>query len=698
MTMLLLPVLEVAARLVGQPLPRDRMDTIKQLLASQENLSGPAVHLLQKLWKIGGLDGIPQPLPNPLPMHCPFIARHPDLGWLVILSPVANHIWTAQNGEGHSLRVDSLDHCECMTLPVKTTDKQAKITASKLVKQAIWRHKFLYLEAILATFMINLLTLATSLYSMQVYDRVIPNQSMSTLFVLSAGVGVAVLLELLLKHVRGVMLENSATRIDMELSDWFYNRALCIRLEAHPPAVGTLASQIKGFELIRNVMNATTLYVLADIPFAIVFILVIAMIGGMTASVPLLMLPFALISGLMFRQRINKYTLESQGQHNQKAGLLVESIDSIECLKANSAEWNMQGRWNRLVGEAGLCDLRIRNYSAISQHVTALFQQIGYVLLIATGAYLVTQNTMTMGALIACAIISNRALMPVAQLPAIIVQLGNAKAAATSLDALIDLPNEMDERAHTLTPERLEGSLYMERTRFNYGRSNQPALEVGRLEIRPGERVGLIGAVGSGKSTLLKMASGLYRPNEGRILLGGVEMALISPQVLRRHIAYLPQEIRLISGTLRDNILMGLPDPGDDALLHAAHRTGLIDLITRHPRGMALPITEGGRGISGGQRQLIGLTRAILASPSLYIMDEPTSSMDSTSEIRIVKLLHELTTNGATLMVATHKTALLPILDHLLVLQNGMVAIDGPRDLVLARLAGQSMPPSPPIA
>ncbi|MBF0462735.1 MAG: ATP-binding cassette domain-containing protein, partial [Magnetococcales bacterium] len=558
MPMSLLPVFGFAARLVGQPLPRDRLDAIGKVLSAKGGASGSALALVQKLWKVAQLDGIPQGLPSPRPLHCPFIVRHPQLGWLAVLSPIADNLWTAQNSDGQTLRLESLTGCECVALPLKDKKQEQTLTSYKLVWRAIWKRKTLYLESILATVLVNVLTLASSLYAMQVYDRVIPNRGLSTLFVLSAGMGVAILLELLIKHVRGTTLDKTATQIDMELSDWFYQRALYIRLEAHPPAVGTLASQIKGFELIRNVMSSTTLYVLADIPFAILFILVIAVIGGLTALVPLALLPVSLCSGMMFRSRINRLTLAGQVQNNQRAGLLVESIDSIESLKANSAEWNMQGRWNRLVGESSLNDLRIRHYTALSVHVTGLLQQFGYVALIAVGAYLVTENQMSMGALIACSIISSRALAPVAQLPSIIVHLGNAKAAADGLDRLIALPNELDEQAHALTPERLVGSLFMERARFTYGRTNQAAIEVGRLEIKPGERVGIIGAVGSGKSTLLKMASGLYRANAGRILLGGLEMALISPQVLRAHIAYLPQEIHLISGSLRDNLLMGL--------------------------------------------------------------------------------------------------------------------------------------------
>jgi ATP-binding cassette subfamily C protein LapB len=268
------------------------------------------------------------------------------------------------------------------------------------------------------------------------------------------------------------------------------------------------------------------------------------------------------------------------------------------------------------------------------------------------------------------------------------VQWQHARAAIGGLDKLIALPNEIDDSADALIPESLEGGIRFEKARFAYGVKADTALELGRLEIRPGERVGIIGAIGSGKSTLLKLASGLYRPAEGKVFLGGIDMAMIAPAFVRESVAYLPQDIRLVSGTLRENLLQGLPDPGDEALLQAARETGLISLISNHPKGLALPITEGGRGISGGQRQLVGLTRMLLARPSVLLLDEPSASMDAHSEAKVVAMLKAKAAEGVTLIVATHKNALLPVLDRLLLVQGGRVVMDGPRDLVLAKLAG----------
>ncbi|MDD5331113.1 MAG: ATP-binding cassette domain-containing protein, partial [Sulfuricella sp.] len=373
------------------------------------------------------------------------------------------------------------------------------------------------------------------------------------------------------------------------------------------------------------------------------------------------------------------------------AGLLVEAVDGAESLKANSAEWKMLARWNHLVAEVGDSEEKVRGYSALSQHLTVAFQQLGYVALVALGAYFVTENQLTMGGLLACTIISNRAMMPIVQLPGVMVQWAHARAAVEGLDRIIALPCESDEESHALVVETLEAGYRFERVRFAYGMANRLALEVDRLEIRPGERVGLLGSIGSGKSTLLKLASGLYRPVEGKVFMGGVDMALLSPPVVREVAGYLPQDMRLFSGTLRDNLLLGLADPGDEAILEVSRRTGLIDLIAGQAKGLALEIMEGGRGVSGGQKQLIALTRILLAKPKVWLLDEPTGSMDAGAEARVVSLLGDAATKGATLVVATHKSALLPLLDRLVVLHGGRVILDGPRDQVLAKLAGKPL-------
>lgn len=678
-------LIDHAARLAGQRVAGDRIDALANL---PEGL-GPA-ELFSSAWRAVGLDGSPVPLSDPTPADLPLVAWHGEHGWLLVQGRGADGAWRAERADGVSLGLPSLDTALCLSLPRAAPAPGEAPSALGLLRHAMLARKAIFLEAVMATGLVNLLTLATSLYAMQIFDRVIPNQGYQTLWVLTVGVALAVALEFTLKVVRAHMVDRTCNVIDHELSEWFFSRMLGIRMEARPASVGTLASQVKGFEMVRGVLASTSLFVLADVPFSLFFVLVIFLVGGWVALVPLIALPIALTAGLMFQRAIQKHTRENLAGNNRKAGLLVEAVDGAESLKANGAEWKLQGRWNALVEETSQADQQIRNYSALAQNLTVALQQLSYVGLIATGAWMVTENMLTMGGLLACSILSNRALMPIVQLPGVMVQWAHARAAIEGLDRIIALPSEADDAAHALAPRSLVGAIRFERVRFAYGMAKRLALEIERLDIRPGERVGLIGPIGSGKSTLLKLASGLYRPNEGKLFLSDMDMAMLNAAAVRETIGYLPQDARLFSGTLRDNLLLGLPDPGDDAILEAARGTGLIDLIAGQPKGLGLEITEGGRGVSGGQKQLIALTRMLLARPGVWLLDEPTGSMDADSEAKVVALLKSVLGSGESAVIATHKTALLPLLTRLLVVQNGRIVMDGPRDAILAKLSGKA--------
>ncbi len=679
------PLLDRAARLAGQRVSGDRLDELDDL---PDGLGATA--LFASAWRAVGLEGAPARLAEATPADLPFAGWSGEHGWFLLQGRAADGTWRGENLAGEPLSVAALDDAECLTLPRRRQGASATPRALGLVGRALLARKRVFLEAVVATALCNLLTLGTSLYSMQVYDRVIPNQGFQTLWVLTVGVALAVFLEFVLKQVRSHMVDRTCNAIDHELSEWFFNRMLGIRMEARPASVGTLASQVKGFEMVRGVLASTSLFILADVPFALFFIFIIALVGGWVALVPLVALPVALGAGLMFQHLIQRYTRENLSGNNRKAGLLVEAVDGAESLKANSAEWKLQGRWNALVGETGVSDQKSRTYAALSQNMTVALQQFSYISLIATGAWLVADNQLTMGGLLACSIISNRALMPIVQLPGVMVQWAHARAAIEGLDKIIALPSEVDDAHHALAPQALDGGVKFERARFSYGMAKRHALEIEHLEIRPGERVGLIGPIGSGKSTLLKLASGLYRPNEGKLFLSGMDMAMLTPAAIRENVGYLPQDARLFSGTLRDNLLLGLPDPGDEAILEAARRTGLMDLVAGQPKGLALDITEGGRGVSGGQKQLIALTRMVLAKPRAWLLDEPTGSMDAETEARVVALLKATLGPAESAIIATHKTALLPLLTRLLMVRDGRVIMDGPRDEVLAKLSGKA--------
>ena len=564
-------------------------------------------------------------------------------------------------------------------------DADAPRSATDWFAFAIRKHRRIFAEAIFATFMISGIGLVSAMYTMQVYDRVVPTKGYSTLWVLTIGALLAITLEFTMKQVRAYMTDRASKAIDQELSGVFFGKAMDIRMDARPNTVGTFASQIRHFESVRNFMTSSTLFILADAPFALLFIGVMALIAGPVAIVPLVMVPVAILTGLYFRNPIERLTGENMAESNRKNGLLIEAVDGIESIKAAGGEWKMQDRYRSLTATIAVSELKLKTITSRATNLAQSIQQLNYVGLIVVGAYAISTGQLTMGGLIACSIISGRALGPLAQIPQLIVQWKHAQTALKSLDAIMAMPSDRSGQERLMVPDSCTGRLQMDKAVFAY-RADQPTLEVPALSIQPGERIAVLGAVGSGKSTLIKMLSGLYKPKTGSILLDGIDMDQLAPEFVREHIGYLPQDVRLFNGTLRDNLTLGLPAPNDSLVLRAARLTGLDQVIQNHPKGLELEINEGGRGLSGGQRQLVGLTRLLLAQPRIMLLDEPSASMDIQLEARVMKHLFEDIAPDSVLMVVTHKMGLLPHVNRIIVVDKGRIVADGPRDQILARM------------
>ena len=491
----------------------------------------------------------------------------------------------------------------------------------------------------------------SALYTMQVYDRG-AHKWFSTLWVLTIGVLLAIAFEFAMKLVRAKMVDRASMAIDIELSSVFFGKALDIRAESRPRTVGTFASQIRHFESVRNFMTSTTLFILADAPFALFFIFVIYLIAGSVALVPLTMLPLGFLIGFVMRACGEAHS-RAHGRSNKKNGLLIEAIDGIESVKAVSAEWKIKERWRDLTLQISSSELKTKLLTSISTSSTQSIQQLSYVGIIATGAFAISQGNLTMGGLIACSIISGRALTPLAQIPNLIVQWKHAKIALDVLDGIMAMPSEHSPDRH-IVPDSCSGKITVSDLSFSYEENTSP-LEIKKLEINPGDRIAVLGAVGSGKSTLLKLLSGLYRPQLGKVFLDDVDMQHIAVEYLREQIGYLPQEVRLFNGTLRENLVLGLPVLSDSQVLGAAAKTSLDRAVQSHPKGLDIMISEGGKGLSGGQRQMVGLTRLLLARPRLMILDEPTASMDVHLEAKIVDHLFQDADKDSVLVMATHK-------------------------------------------
>ena len=550
---------------------------------------------------------------------------------------------------------------------------------------AVRQYRSVFFDAIVATFVVSVVGLVGAMYSMQVYDRVVPSKGYSTLVVLTVGAVIGVILELILKQVRAHMIDRACKAIDQDLSAVFFGKALNIRMDARPRTVGTFASQIRYFESVRNFLTSSTLFILADSPFAVIFIAVIALISLPVALVPLCLVPVAFLIGWLLRKPIESLTALHMAESNRKNGLLIEAVDGIESIKASNAEWKLLDRWRHLTAVIANGELRMKALSTFSTNITQTVQQVVYIGMVLVGAYEITQGNLTMGGLIACTIISGRALGPLAQIPSLIVQWKHAEIALKSLDGIMALPNDRDDTVRLLVPERCRGEIHLDKVAFAYG-PGQPVLQVPEFTIKPGERVAIVGSIGSGKSTLIKLLSGLYKPQQGAVSIDGIDITQLAPEFVREHIGYLPQDVRLYQGTLRENLTLGLPSPTDTQILKAAAMTGLDRVIQTHPKGMELEISEGGKGLSGGQRQLVGLTRLLLQQPRIMLLDEPTASMDGQLEARVMQHLFEEISPESALVVVTHKPAVLNHIQRLIVVDQGRVVLDGPRDQVLARL------------
>lgn len=637
------------------------------------------------------LDGLgeyasPNVLSEPDAAYLPFVAYSSELGWGVITERRPDERWVFIQERGE--HVFSGSHFQGKVIQVQPTGRAAQPTTFRsLIKKNLLKYKSVILEAIIASIFINILALAVSLFSMQVYDRVIPTNSENTLVILATGVALVILIEMAMKFARSKIMDQVVVGMDNRLSREVFQRLLGVRVDQMPGSVGTMAAQLRGYEQVRSFYTATTLFTLVDLPVGVIFLIVIAAIGSpIVAVVPLIASAIAVIFGLYTRRQIDLLAMEGAAASYRKTGILVEAVEGVETIKAGSGSWKFLSRWLDVMGITVKNDLDMRHSNDYLSYVSQSLQQSSYVGIVIMGAYVVMRGDMTMGALIACSILGGRVLAPVMQIPSLLVQHAHARAAEKNIESLFALQQDNHGVERPLAPSRIQGHFYLDNVAFNYGENESPALQIQSLQIKPGERVGVLGPIGSGKSTLLRLMSGLYAPTAGRVLVDGLDIGQISRETISQQIGYLQQDHRLFQGTLRENLLIGMPDPGDDVLKDAINRSGLINLVASHSSGLDLPIMEGGKGLSGGQRQLVAFTRILLSKPQVLLLDEPTASMDDRQEQRCIKVLEQELDESKTLVVATHKMPLLALVNRLIIVAGNKIIMDGPRDEVLKRL------------
>lgn len=623
----------------------------------------------------------------------PMLALSPDGRWGVVTARDAEQRWAVSWWDTDSAQfVETLhDDFEPGHRFARWSLAQRFVASRsptfKLIVGEILAQKRGLFDIATGTLAISLLALGASFYSMQVYDRVVPTQAQSTLLVLTIGVTLAILFEMMGKWVRSHLLNRMTDAIDQRLARAVYTRFLTLRLDQLPPSVGTTSSRLRSYETVRGFLVGIATQVIVDLPLALLALAVLAAIGGPIALVPAVFLVLGLVAGLVFRGRIERLAKLGTPAQHFKTGLLVESIEGAETIKSGQGGWRMLSRWLEATDQARHYDLEMRTVSERSQHMVATLHQLAYVGIVAVGATQVGHTGLTMGGLIACSILSGRILTPITMVPNQIVQWAHAKVAVQDLDRLWALQQDHPQDVRPLQLDRILGRFELSEVRFNY--PGTLGLSVSDLQIRPGERIAVLGGIGSGKTTLLRVLSGMYKPQEGRITLDGVDLELIARSSLAARTGYVPQDGRLFAGTLRENLILGLTDPGDDAILAAAERTGLTDaVIATDQRGLERTIAEGGLGLSGGQRQLVHVTRALLRKPTIWLLDEPTASMDHGLEVKVIQALQaELRERPeSTLVLVTHKPQMLTLVDRIIVFAKQRIVMDGPRDVVLQKL------------
>jgi len=559
----------------------------------------------------------------------------------------------------------------------------AKASARAVLTGIFFVRKGWIVQLFIASTLASFLLLGTSFYSMQVYDRVVANGGFPTLIVLTIGVLFALLVEFVLKLVRMSITHAALDRIEIEMATRVFQVMLGIRLDRFPTLLGAFSAQLRGFEAIKVYLAARTTFFVCELPFCVFFLVMIYALGGpVIATVPAVSLCLALASGLVFKTRIHAHARQEQGLSRSRQGHLIETLKNIELIKAHAAEWRMQGTWNQLTGQTVREGSQARSASEIAAALGSSLQQVSYVCLVAVGAWLATtQAEMTTGSIVACSILSGRIFAPIARLPSLLVQWGYAEEARTTLDKIFARQSE-SQTHRPLLVSAFAGACELRDITFAY-KAKSPKVCVDHLKICSGEKVAVLGRVGSGKSTLLKMLAGLLCPESGQVLIDGLDVFSIAAERRADLIGYLPQTPGLIQGTVRENLLMGKTGISDDALIAACQATGLAEVLAQREQGLETPIHEGGQQFSGGETQLVALTRLLLVAPRLWLLDEPTASCDSPGEQQILSALRSRIGVNDTLVLVSHNIPPLDLVDRVVVFDGNTIIADGPKAQVL---------------
>lgn len=567
--------------------------------------------------------------------------------------------------------------------------------AAQIVWRELLREPGWIVKVMVATLVVNVLAVATSLFAMQVYDRVVPTMSYATLTTLVAGMLLIVTIDWLLKTLRARILDSLSCSVDKRVSQQVFEHVLHLQLDIQPKSLGTLAAQVGGLDSVRQFFSSGVIFALIDLPFALMFIAFIGVIGGMVGWVYALLLPVALLLGYTTQLRLRSLLRKQMIRSNERQGLLVDAIRGAESIRANNATWRFADEWETVTQSISGYNIQQKSISNFSTVTTGSLSTLAYVAAVVVGVWQIEAGLLTMGGLIACSILGGRVIAPIAQSVQYLTQWQGVEQSLQMVNQVLQLNRERRAGQHLLLPDEAPSTLEVQRIRFSYPESPIQQLNIQKLGVKSGERVLLVGQVGCGKSTLLKVLAGLYRPSEGRVRLGDADLWEIDPQMVASYLGYLPQSVHLFKGTLRSNLALS-GTSGDSRLLKITRDLGVDEIAASSPLGMDLPISEGGEGLSGGQRQLVAMARVVINHPRIWLLDEPTASLDMESETRVWKTIEENLRPEDILVVATHKPMqAAKWATRVIVMHQGEVVKDGRPESVLPQIMAPGVAPRP---
>ncbi len=576
-----------------------------------------------------------------------------------------------------------------VTKPKFIFDNRSPAVGKVRLKHWFWgtlaENKRIYRDIMVAAFVVNMFALAMPMFTMNVYDRVVPNKSIETLWVLSIGVAVIVFGDLILRTMRGYFLDWASTRIDIKLSARIMEQVLGLRLENKPSSVGSFASNLRSFESVRDFITSATITTLIDVPFGLIFVAVMAWIS-LPMVVPVIVgAMIMLVYAFSVQTKMHELSETMYRASGIRNATLIESLVGLETIKALGMEGNMQRKWEHSASYLTEVGSKLRLLSSSINNGSNAIQQLITVSLVLLGVYLVTNGELTMGGLIASTMLAGRALAPISQMAGLLTQYHTASTSLTSLDEIMHRPIERPLDSNFLSRPAFRGDIEFREVSFQYPGAEESALSNISFKIKAGEHVALLGRMGSGKSTVQKLILGLYQPTNGAILIDGIDARQIDPAELRRCIGYVQQDTHLFYGTMRENLTVTSPHADDATVLAAAHAGGIDEFINAHPKGFDLLVGERGETLSGGQRQGVGIARAMVNNPAIFLLDEPTSSMDHSGE-DLVKMRLKEASADKTMVLISHRTGLYDLINRIIVIDSGRVVADGPKEQVIEAL------------